>query len=185
MKSERNATVEEVSTQGNVAFNEELIKSVEEIQAYNASITNHLPCYSTFVPTQNVLIRIFRRLPVITKGGLILNIPENTDFAKVMKTAGTGQEYSLKEVAAEFRFTNRAVIVAVPEYAVEKYPVGKEVIIEFIVNKITKIEDTTYYDYGGSFIHPSSNRVAPPSDCTDEHYGYALIPISFIRGWNN
>lgn len=176
-----NEEIEEVSTQDFEAEHNSLKEEFETVQAYNNNIKNHLPHYENFKPTNEVLIRIFRRVPVATPSGLMMSMPSISDFAKVQKTAGSGQQYSLKELAAGFKFMEKAVIVAKPDHI--KYEIGKEVSIMPIEMNIKKIDDTTYHFYQGQYFDPDSGLVSSTSDCTNPHYGYALVPAHVIRGW--
>lgn len=162
--------------------NQDVLKSLEDSILYNENITNHLPCYLETKPIQNVLIRIYRRLPIVTKSGLIVDMPSQADWAKVIKQVGSGQEMALNELPTEFKFTREAVIVALPEYLKDKLQVNQKVAINQIEVKSYKTNDgVVYFNYMFSWTHPSASKIAAIDDCTDPHYGYALVPYSFIE----
>lgn len=174
-------TVEEVSTQINLD-NQEAKQGLQDILDYNENIQNHLPCYKNFKPLNKVLLRIYRRLPLVMENGLIVDIPNSTDFAQITKTAGSGQKYNLQEMESQFRFDKRAIIVSAPERF--GLPEGQEVEIKDLLVKGEKYEDTSFLIYEGAFVHSSSNLPLPPDDCNNPHYGYALLHVDAINGWN-
>lgn len=162
------------------------LSGIEESQKYNDNIRTHLPQYTSFKPLSHVLVRIYRRLPVITQAGLIIDTPNFSDWAKVMKQAGSGQDYAVNEAPTNFKFTKEAVIVSLP---IQQYggsselKVGQKICIQQLQTEARKTQEgVIYYNYMGSFVHPSSNKVIVPDDPTDADYGYALIPINLIEG---
>lgn len=162
---------------------EDDLSLLHSILEYNENIRNHASCYSSFKPLTGILIRFFRRLPIVLEGGVVIDAPTRSDFANLTKTASSGHRYSLKEVKTEFKFDQRAVIVSLPPFETS-FKVGMEVITEPVIINVHKIDDTIYSDYAGAFVHPSSNLLLPPSDITSPHYGYAIVNTSFIRGYN-
>lgn len=162
------------------------LEGIKETQDYNDNIKNHLPQYVNFKPLSSVLIRIYRRLPILSKGGFIVDTPTFSDWAKVMKQAGSGQDYAVNEAPTSFKFTEEAVIVALPiqQYGgSQELKVGQKICIQQIQTEARKTQDgIVYYNYAGSFVHPQSNKVIVPDDPKDEDYGYALIPINLIKG---
>lgn len=165
---------------------QDFLDTISEAQRYNDNINEHLPYYSSFKPLSHILIRIYRRLPLITKGGMIIDTPSATDWAKVMKQAGSGQDYAVNEAPTEFRFTKEAVVVSTPlqEYgASHKLQKGQKICIQQLQTTATKMkDDVIYYNYQFSFVHPQSGKTLVPSDCNDRDYGYALIPLNLIEG---
>jgi hypothetical protein len=120
---------------------------------------------------------------------MIIDTPAFSDYAKVMKQAGSGQDYAVNEAPTEFRFTKEAVIVALPDFLKSteekpsQYEVGQTICIEQLPTRANKTNsEVTYYDYLCSFVHPHSNKILTPSDCIDPDYGYALIPVNLIEG---
>ena len=106
-KNEVEETVEEIPLN-------DFMDSLAASKNYNDNINVHLPQYSNFKPLSKLLVRVYRRLPIVSKGGLIIDTPSIQDWAKVMKQAGSGQEYSVNEAPTTFRFTKEAVVVALP-----------------------------------------------------------------------
>lgn len=162
------------------------LDAIKESQEYNDNIKTHLPQYTSFKPLSHILVRIYRRLPIITKGGMIIDTPTFSDWAKVMKQAGSGQDYAVNEAPTSFKFTKEAVIVSLP---IQQYggsselKVGQKICIQQLQTEARKTQEgVIYYNYQGSFVHPSSNKVIVPDDPTDADYGYALIPINFVEG---
>lgn len=162
------------------------LDSIKETEEYNNNITNHLPSYANFKPLSHVLVRIYRRLPILSKGGFIVDTPTFADWAKVMKQAGSGQDYAVNEAPTSFKFTEEAVIVALP---IQQYggsselKVGQKICIQQIQTEARKTQDgIVYYNYAGSFVHPSSNKIIVPDSPKDEDYGYALLPMNLIKG---
>ena len=122
---------------------------------------------------------------MLLKDGMIIEAPQASDFAKVTKVAGSGQEYTLKEIATEFCFTNEAIIVAVPEYNPHKLKVGQLVITEIPQLKVHKIDETVYANYMGWYVDPASNITVPTVDFKNPHFGYAILPVNYIVGWKS
>jgi hypothetical protein len=175
--------MEEVSSQDFQEKNESLMKDYDKVKAYNLNINEHHPSFFPYTPTRNILIRIFRRMPVVTEDGLMFDSPDFTDFAKVQKVAGSGQTYTVKEQLSQFSFTQKAIVVKLPlEYA-GKLKIGDVVNIEQLLVQGAKIGDTTYQEYMYQFVHPDSNTTVPTSDCSNPFYGYALVPETIIKGW--
>jgi hypothetical protein len=183
MKTPHNNDVETISTQEFQQSSEDLLQTYQDIVAYNENIQNHLDCYKQFVPAHGILIRYKRRLPMLLKDGMIINAPQASDFAKMTKIAGSGQEYTLKEIATEFCFINEAVVVSIPEYNPHKFYVGQEVITEMPQLKVYKIDETVYANYMGWYVDPSSNMSVPTVDFKSPHFGYAILPSQYIIGW--
>lgn len=177
--------IEEVSTQELIQEkNDGMMKEYELVKNYNDNISNHHPSIQSYVPARNILIRVYRRMPIITDDGLMFNTPAAADFAKVSKTIGSGQTINIKEQLAQFNFTQKAVIVKLPKNYSGDYKVGQDVNIEQLLVQANKIDQTIYHEYMYQFIHPDANTTVPTSDCTDPFYGYALIPETIIKGYN-
>lgn len=177
--------IEEVSKQELVQEkDDDLVKEYELVKNYNDNITNHHPSIQSYVPARNILIRIYRRMPVINENGLMFDTPSPADFAKVKKTIGSGQTINIKEQLTRFNFTQKAVIVKLPKNYTGEYSVGQDVNIEQLLVQSDKIDQTTYHEYMYQFIHPDANITVPTSDCTHPFYGYALIPETIIKGYN-
>lgn len=186
MKSNKgDSHIEEVSTQQlSQTKNESLMKEFEVVEAYNKNIAQHHPSIQSYVPHRNILIRIYRRMPVMTEDGLVFNSPEFKDFAKVQKVAGSGQTYTVKEQLSQFNLTQKAIIVKLPFNYTGYFKEGQEVNIEQLNVSGVKVEQTTYYEYMYQFTHPDANSTMPTADCTNPFYGYALIPETIIKGHN-
>ena len=179
----REEKIEEINTQDFETKSNELLQGIKNAQEYNATINIHQDYYRTFKPTNDVLVRVYRRMPIVTDGEIIVNMPQNADYAEITKTAGSGQKYNVQEVATEFMLSTEAVIVATPNHIT--WPVGQRVVINQLLTKGSKTPDgITFFEYQGAFVHPASGKTIPPSDCTDVDYGYALIPAGFVKGWN-
>lgn len=162
---------------------EESLGLLERIVSYNNGIRDHLACYSTFKPLNGILIRFFRRMPVVLDGDIVMDLPMRMDYAEVKKIASSGHRYTVREVDSKFRFDQRAVIVSLPSYQTS-LEVGMEVITNPVMIQVHKFEDTVYADYVGAFVHPSSNLILPPSEVGSPHFGYAIVDMSFIKGYN-
>lgn len=185
MKSNRNEPeLEEVSSQVLISStNDSLIQELEQVNKYNSTITEHAPFYKNFNPNMDILIRIYRRMPLVLDSGLIVSQPDVSDFTKATKIAGSGQQYAVQEKMAEFNFTTKAVIVALSKHYKDKYTVGQEVNIHKVPFESRKIMDTYYHLYQYQFVDPNLGTTMSPANCDDPNYGYALIPDSFITGW--
>lgn len=186
MKSNKgDSHIEEVSTQQiNQTKNESLLKEFEVVENYNKNIAQHHPSIQSYVPCRNILIRIYRRMPIITEDGLMFNTPNFGDFAKVQKVAGSGQTYTVKEQLSQFNFTQKAIIVKLPFNYTGSFKEGQDVNIEQLLVQANKIDQTVYQEYMYQFVHPDANTTVPTADCTNPFYGYALIPETIIKGYN-
>jgi hypothetical protein len=177
--------IEEVHSQEIVKEQDShLMEEFSTVKQYNDNITDYHPSIKSYVPMRNILIRIYRRLPVMTNDGLMFNTPDIGDYAKIQKVAGSGQKYALPEQLAKFNFTQKAVIVKLPLTYQGSLKEGQVVNIEQLLITGDKIGQTVYQEYMYQFIHPDANSTLPTSDCTNPFYGYALIPDTIIKGYN-
>ena len=192
MNRDAKPTQEEVEDGRNLAerlFKEEvegqnliLNKQMEEAKTYNESINNHLPMYDSFQPNETILIRFFRREPRISESGLILNEATQHDYARMERIAATGSTYTQRQQPTEFKFLAKAVVVANGSYS-EKYKKGDIITTYQPIIKGVAYDGGEHQVFDNYFVHPDSGLVIPPQK-PSPHYGYALVPISFIKGKN-
>lgn len=166
------------------AANKQAMEAFEESQSYNENIAKHEKRYKDFKPLDKILVRIYRRLPKIISVGdtsLIVDTDSSADYAKVMRQAATGQNFTARQVPAEFKFSTKAVVVAVPEYETRIKP-DDVVCIEQLLVQAVAYDGGEEINYQFSFTHPDSNKPVPPSNPNDVDYGYALVPSHVIKG---
>lgn len=168
---------EELEGQSKVLDNQ-----MEEAKSYNKGIDNHLPMYESFQPNENILIRFYRREPRISESGLILDDNTAFDYAKMERQAASGSTYTQRQEPTEFRFLAKAVVVANGSYS-DKYKKGDVVTTHQPIIKGIAYDGGEVKVFDGFFVHPDSGLVMPPEK-PSPHYGYALVPISFIKGKN-
>jgi hypothetical protein len=165
--------------------NEFIMQSYDESLKYNENISNHDEKYENFVPLEKVLIRVFRRLPVVTSIGdtqIIVDTNGSADYAKVMRQAATGQNFTAKQVPTEFKLSTKAVVVAVPSFE-QRIKKGDVVCIDQLVTQAVAFDGGEEIIYQYWFVHPDSNKAVPPHNPSDSDYGYALVPNHVIKGF--
>lgn len=154
--------------------------------AYNESIFDTIPeMYFELKMTNKLLIRYYSRInKVETNTGILLpevKLPGDTLYQK-RRADGSGQTYkdSSKEVVNPFKFAEKAVIVAVPEWAQNEFKVG-DVISTFTPPTDCPIPGSADVYYTDWFVHPNSGELKPPSNLQNGHYGYRLINTNDVR----
>lgn len=160
-------------------------KEYDEAANYNSNINDHLDMYNTFDPNESILIRFYRRLPRIINLGtssIIVDETSHFDYAKMERTAATGSTYTQRQEPTEFKFLSKAIVVANGSYS-DKYKAGDVVVTHQPIIKGVVYDKGEVQVFDGFFVHPDSGLVMPPQK-PSPHYGYALVPISFIKGKN-
>lgn len=164
--------------------NEFIMQSYKESYDYNERITLHSEMYEKFVPLDKVLIRVYRRLPIVSKIGdtqIIIDSNSAADYAKVMRQAATGQNFTAKQVPTEFKLSTKAVIVSVPSFE-QRLKRNDVVCIDQLVTQAVAYDGGEEIIYQYWFVHPDSNKAVPPQNPNDSDYGYALVPTHVIKG---
>ena len=161
----------------NVAFKKdaELVeqgykRTLTDSQAYNANIRNIDTRYSKLTPLASYIVRICVAEDKELSSGIIL--PTMMSTRKQTNSGILGDK-----IPDPFKFTAKAVIVALPEYEKE-LKVGDLV---QIVRPRTIVDGDSIAGYEYEYIHPDNNAVQAPSNIKDIDFGYAIIPRNMIK----
>lgn len=156
---------------------EELLNSL----TYN-TIINKIPKeYQQFQPLNSYLIRFFRRVPELKYGNLYIPVINRDDIAKVKINSFTGQVITGKQVKSDFRFSKKAIVIAVPDYEKQIQPGDIVAVVPPEVGQ--EVTDFgSFLAYTGWFVHPDSNIFDPVQDVRNPHFGFALYSKNYILG---
>lgn len=164
-------------------FKEQVEEEVKAIQLYNATINEHLPEYTTLVPLHDVLLRVYLREPkTITYGDTSLQVPDvsSQDMVEAKRRAASGDRYTQNLSETPFKWQTKAVVVATPPN--DKVQVGDVVIIPYLDSQaFVKADESRYMTYTGAFVHPNYGSLEPPTSCMDNHFGYALLGLGYLK----
>jgi len=151
------------------------------VKQYNTNINQHLSMYTTLVPTNGILVRLYLREPKITESGLYIPETNAVDTIEVKRTAASGDRYTQKLEDSPWKWSTKAVIVALPEF-LKTHTIGQNVQVPFFpTGSMTKSDESKEMTFQYAFIHCDANTLDIPQDCLDPHFGYALIPTHEIK----
>lgn len=147
---------------------------MEQVQKYNQGLTTLDPKYTSVKPLHEILVRFYLHEPTVV-GGLVMPFKE---FVPVPTKSGVG---SSTELETDFPFADKAVIVSAPDSNPLKpgdivktsRKATQLLVLGTGANALIKIEQ--------SFVHPDSMLHYPPTDISNQHYGYALIQYHLIQ----
>ena len=147
---------------------------MNQVQEYNKNLTNLDPMYTSIKPLHEILVRFYLHEPKRV-GSLVMPFKESIPVA-----TKSGQA-TYANVESDFPFALKAVVVNAPENNVLKtgdtiavsHKATQLLVLGTGANAEIKIEQ--------SFIHPDSGLQYPPSDLTNQHYGYALIQYYEVK----
>lgn len=160
---------------------------LELVKGYNQTVSDVIDCYKTFVPMNDILVRVFLKEPKTTDSGLWLPTHSKSDIIELKRRAGSGDRYTQNIEITPFTFSTQCVIVNTPEFLQEdpRYKTGNTVTIQHLKSKGDVLgDDSIVIDYQCSFVHPEYGDITPPRDFQNPHFGYALIPVGIIKGYN-
>ena len=144
-------------------------KENEKRIQYNESITTLDPLYSTVEPLGSYIVRFYvRTMPKKSK----LILPVTGEILQPHKS-GLVQEKALDP----YRFSSKAVLVAVPE---GEGQLKQGMIVQCVTPKPIG-EGETVYGYEAEYLHPSYEEKLGPRDTEHRHYGYAILPRTWIK----
>lgn len=147
-----------------------------KLKAYNKTVTELDPLYSTLSPRSKILVRVFTKELVETKDGVII---PNTQRVPIQTQAGHG---TLGEVENPWTYSTKAVVVGVPEFIKDLQPGDLVQLGE---------EPTRGVPLGAghgamivipnAYTHYDCKEMSPPVEPDDQHYGYLLVESRFIE----
>lgn len=148
-------------------------KYLENVNEYNKNIHNYDPLYEQVVPMRKLLVRIHASQPEVSKNGIII---PNRPKVPVRTKNGQG----IKDmVESPYPFAETAVVIAVPEIYQMTYKVGDIIHLDQIPLIAPTPGDPTvvprFY-----YMHPSHQLKMIPTQVTDRHFGYFLLPLEVI-----
>lgn len=157
-------------------FNEEMaLKTEKEILDYNDKIKNLNPLYSELTPLSGFIVRCKYIAPTRSPGGLIM--PNNIKV-KVPTQNGLG---TLATFDSPYAYQRVAVIVATSNNYLtskegNKLTAGAKVQLKDTPLRAKSLgkDDPVAFLVNG-FTHYSWTDPNPPTDITNEHFGYLLI----------
>jgi len=147
---------------------------MEQVVKYNENIQTIDPLYESVKPLHEILVRFYLHEPTKV-GELVMPYKQMIPIETKSGIAG------YNEVESDFPFTMKAVVISAPESNPLKtgdvvFLSRKAIMIHAIGNganaKIVVAQ---------SFCHPDSNLADPPTDITNQHYGYAMIQYHEIK----
>lgn len=165
------------------AVNEE----IEMVKGYNQTIDDFDTCYKTFIPLDDILVRVYLKEPKESDSGLWLPTHSASDIIEMKRRAGSGDRHTQGIEVTPFTFSTQAVIVSVPEYLKEDERLKPNQVVTIAHLKSQGVilnDDSVIIDYHCSFVHPEYGDTTPPRDFKNKHFGYALIPRGIIKGYN-
>lgn len=146
----------------------------KQIIAYNESLTTLDPLYSSIKPLHEILVRFYLHEPQV-KGSLVL------PFKQTIPIATKSGQATYTDVESDFPFRLKAVVVSAPESnslkAGDVILLSRKAIQMYVVG--TGANAAINVEQG--FIHPDSHLNEIPTDVTNQHYGYALIPYHEVK----
>lgn len=155
-------------------------EDLNDIYEYNANLTQLDEDYKKVVPMSKILVRVFLHEPGKSEHGLL---EPHRQLIPIQTNAGVG---TLMEIESPFPYSNKAVVVAVPNGYISIQPGN---LIQLESNPIKPIANgsgaNARIHIPLSYMHPSAPSLEIPQNCKNKHYGYLLIPfheISTIYG---
>ncbi len=154
------------------------IVTQEELQAiftYNTSVTTLDTDYASLTPTSKILVRVFLHEPNKSEDGLFEPYKQ---LIPVQTNANVGTLYHIE---SPFPYSNKAVIVAVPDGYTSIQPGN---IVQLESNPIKPIASgngaNAIVQIPHGYMHVTAPSLEIPRDPTNKHYGYLLIPYHEI-----
>jgi hypothetical protein len=150
-------------------------EELESIIAYNNNITTLDEDYARVQPMSKILVRSFLLEPNKSEHGLL---EPHKQLISIPTNAGVG---SLMEIESPFPYSDKAIIVAVPEGYTSIKPGD---IVQLESNPIKPVTQghganaTIFIPH--SYMHPDAKSLEIPRNSSDKHYGYLLIPYHEI-----
>lgn len=150
-----------------VRFDENLDKSIKE---YNKNITKLDSRFTSLIPMNKILVRVF--LKELKKNESGLYIPQ-VEFVRSKTHAGVGY---IGEVESPFPYSKQAVVVSVPDNNATSLVPGDIVLLN---SKPVKAEPSGSGNeariiIASAFTHPDLGDEVPTNPA-DDNYGYLLI----------
>jgi hypothetical protein len=141
---------------------------LESVFNYNNNIRNLDSTYMNVKPLNKVLVRVFLLEPSKTEGGLL--IPQK-QVLPVPTNSGVG---SLMEIESPYPYSNKAIVVSTPSATSLK--VGDIVQLESAPVRIAGSGHNASVVVPNGYMHPNANTIILPTDPSNMHYGYLLVP---------
>lgn len=146
--------------------------SVSQRKAYNEKVTELDPKYSTLQPNAGFILRCF----IMTgdegmrdDSALIIG---TEGLPKIPVKTRNGQAI-WREVTDKFAYRGKAVIVAAPSVETDYQP-GDIVQIN-APRTACPLPESDFQIVEQAYLHPDSKHLNPPTDVTDEDFGYVLV----------
>lgn len=145
----------------------------EDILNYNNNLKNLDELYTGMSPFRNIVVRMYHVIAEKTPGGLVI---EPSLPMKEMTQNGIGIR---KTMNTPWPYQRRGVVVSVPEYEVWLKPGDIVEVDKHAVQAIKPgVDHEPVLEHG--FTHSSWLSQEPPTDLTNRHFGYILIPHQLI-----
>lgn len=145
-------------------------RTLSDSQKYNAEIRVIDGRYTKLTPLASYIVRICVAEDKELSSGIIL--PTMMSTRKQTNSGILGDK-----IPDPFKFTAKAVIVAIPEYEKEL----KAGDLVQIVRPRTIVDGDAIAGYEFEYIHPDNNSVQAPTNIKDKDFGYAIIPRNMIK----
>lgn len=157
------------SIEGDVIKQEDL----DAIFEYNNSIKNLDELYLSVRPLQRILVRVMLLEPSRSESGMLIPYKQTLP---VPTQSGVG---SLMEMESPWPYSNRAVVVATPELSTF-LKVGDIVQLDSPPVRIGGNAQNATIIVPSAYMHPDANTIMLPTNPSNKHYGYLLIPTHDI-----
>ena len=159
-----------------VKSNMELNKEKELIAAkeYNSNLHKVVKQYASFRPIGGLVVRAFVKEP-ISIGSIVIPF---LDIIPIRTNNGQGV---LREIKNPYNYDRKGIIVAIPDEE-RFFKVGDVVLIPE-TGVIAPIPGSEHLEVSNKLLLPPYNQSQPPTDMTDENYGYLFLSHGQIKGW--
>lgn len=147
-----------------------------KIEEYNSKVTDLDPVYSSVVPLQDILVRVFLVPTEKDENGLIVPIIKPLQIPTKNNMATWGY------LENPFPYSTKAVVVSVPtDYTLLKPGDIVQLSSDNIEAKVVGASNDAQVEIKNGYMHPDAENKAHSKDPLDVHYGYLLIPSYQIK----
>jgi len=152
-------------------------EQIEAIKNYNENVFNSATeQYKSLKPMTDVLVRVKVNEPRVTEKGLIAS---NKLYIPLPTQSGVG---NLGVMENPYPYSRVAVVIAKPD-TVSQIEVGDVVFLSNspVEGRLTGKGKDAEVVIPKGFVHPLSKTFRLPTDFTNEHFGYLLVPFYEIQ----
>lgn len=163
---------EDLKQQEFIKSQEAWAETDEKAEAYNANIKNLDPKYANLSPLRYMIVRCKHIIPKKHKVGDQVIYDHVSMPVAEMTQNGLGVRQTLE---SPWRYSTEAIVVAMPDHIKDRFSPGDLVQIESIARTVQKAGVDKDFEMPHAYMHPEYHGLRPPTDVTDEHFGYLKI----------